>query len=256
MDTILYSGLEGLKSKSMAPAIFHRAGCNGALHLVHGLSWVVWLVIRRSVAGRWAGPVSAARSDANHFNTWQVCKGLSVVALLVLAFLLTSWPRDVLALCAAGVLLSSRRMASHDILGLVDWDFLVLFIGLFIVNHVVETSGLLTHWIADLQGAGIHLQSLPWLFGLTVFLSNLISNVPAVMLLLKEAPGAATGPALALASTFAGNLLILGSLANIIVIEQAARLGVRISWRKHASLGAPVTALTLALAAGWLWLVR
>ena len=217
---------------------------------------VVWLVIRCSVAGRWEGPIRAVQAPENHFNRWQVCKGLGVVTLLVLAFLFTSWPRDVLALCAAGILLSSRRMASHDILGLVDWDILILFIGLFIVNHVVETSGMLSRGIAFMEGAGIHLKSLPWLFGLTVLLSNLVSNVPAVMLLLKAVPGAATGPTLALASTFAGNLLLLGSIANIIVVEQASRLDVHISWRKHASIGVPVTALTLALAAGWLWVLR
>ncbi|MDR3553557.1 MAG: anion transporter [Syntrophobacteraceae bacterium] len=214
---------------------------------------VVWLLIRRRTAGRWAGPVSAASPNETHFHTWQVCKGLGVVGLLVLAFLLTSWPRDVLALCAAGILLSSRRMASHDVLGLVDWDILVLFIGLFIVNHVFQTSGMLAGAVAVLESAGVHFQTLPWLFGLTVLLSNLVSNVPAVMLLLKVAPGAATGPTLALASTFAGNLLLVGSIANIIVIEQAARLDVRISWRKHASVGVPATLLTLALTALWLW---
>jgi Na+/H+ antiporter NhaD/arsenite permease-like protein len=216
---------------------------------------VVWLVISLSVAGRWGAHLLPSPGDQNHGNSWQIAKGLSVVTLLVLAFVLTSWPRDVLALCAAGLLLSSRRMASHDILSLVDWDILVLFMGLFIVNHVVQTSGMLTCGISFLEHAGVHLHSLPWLFGLTVLLSNLVSNVPAVMLLLKAAPGAATGPVLALAGTFAGNLLIVGSIANIIVVEQAARRDVPISWRKHASIGLPVTALTLALAAGWLWLV-
>jgi len=52
----------------------------------------------------------------------------------------------------------------------------------------------------------------------------------------------------------AGNLLIVGSIANIIVVDQAARLGVRISWRTHALVGIPITTLTLAIAAGWLWL--
>lgn len=217
---------------------------------------VVWLVISLSVAGRWAGPVLEAKGEQNHFNLPQVLKGLGVVALLVLAFVLTSWPRDVLALCAAGLLLSSRRTASRDIFSLIDWDILVLFVGLFIVNHVFETSGMLARGLNILEGAGVHLHSVPWLFGLTVLLSNLVSNVPAVMLLLQAAPRATTGPALALSSTFAGNLLLLGSIANIIVIEQARRLGVHISWKKHASIGAPVTALTLALAAGWLWVVR
>lgn len=217
----------------------------------------VWLVIRCCVGGRWSGQTSAPQAPENNFDSWQVGKGLGVVGIMVLAFLLTSWPQDVLALCAAGILLSSRRMASRDILALVDWEILVLFIGLFIVNHALETSGILTHWIKVLEDIGVHLKSLPWLFGITVLLSNLVSNVPAVMLLLKMAPNtAAAGPTLALASTLAGNLLLFGSIANIIVVEQASRLNVHISWKKHASVGVPVTVLTLTLAAGWLWLLR
>jgi Na+/H+ antiporter NhaD/arsenite permease-like protein len=62
------------------------------------------------------------------------------------------------------------------------------------------------------------------------------------------------GPILALASTLAGNLLLVGSIANLIVADQAARLGVHIGWREHARVGIPVTLTTLAVAAGWLWL--
>ncbi|MGC9195079.1 MAG: anion transporter [Syntrophobacteraceae bacterium] len=224
-----------------------------ALPPVAGGLIAVWAVICRSVAGRWTGWGFSTQDVENGLNAWQVLKGLAVVTLLVLAFLFTSWPRDVLALCAAGILLTNRRIASRDILNLVDWDVLILFIGLFIVNHVMETSGMLPAAIKMLEAAGVHLRSLPWLFGLTVFLSNLVSNVPAVMLLLKVAPNPSTGPLLALAATFAGNLLLFGSIANIIVVEQASRRGVYISWKKHASIGVPVTLLTLALAAGWLW---
>jgi Na+/H+ antiporter NhaD/arsenite permease-like protein len=92
-----------------------------------------------------------------------------------------------------------------------------------------------------------------WLFAVTPVLSNLVSNVPGVMLLLPAASGPLAGPTLALASTFAGNLLIVGSIANIIVAEQAARQGVTLDWRTHARTGVPVTLATLAVAAGWLW---
>jgi Na+/H+ antiporter NhaD/arsenite permease-like protein len=94
-----------------------------------------------------------------------------------------------------------------------------------------------------------------WLFGVTVGLSNLVSNVPAVMLLLPDATHPLAGPVLGLASTLAGNLFIVGSIANIIVVDQAARLGVKISWRDHARVGVPVTLATLAIAAVWLWLL-
>jgi Na+/H+ antiporter NhaD/arsenite permease-like protein len=102
--------------------------------------------------------------------------------------------------------------------------------------------------------AGIQVSRPVWLFAVTVVLSNLVSNVPAVMLLLPAATHPLAGPILALASTFAGNLLIVGSIANIIVVEQAQRLNLRITWVQHAKVGIPVTVLTLALAAGWLWL--
>ena len=92
-----------------------------------------------------------------------------------------------------------------------------------------------------------------YLFGLTVVLSNLVSNVPAVMLLLPFATHPLAGPILALSATLAGNLLVVGSIANIIVIDQARRLHIDISWREHARIGIPVTVATLALAAAWLW---
>jgi Na+/H+ antiporter NhaD/arsenite permease-like protein len=94
-----------------------------------------------------------------------------------------------------------------------------------------------------------------WLFTWAVLLSNAVSNVPAVMLLLPAATHALAGPVLALASTLAGNLLIVGSIANIIVVESADRSGIRIDWRRHARTGIPVTVVTLAIAAAGLWLL-
>ncbi len=83
-------------------------------------------------------------------------------------------------------------------------------------------------------------------------LALLFGLMVAVMLLLPHAVHPLAGPVLALSSTLAGNLLIVGSIANIIVVEQAAALGLRTGWREHARVGVPVTLATLALAAGWL----
>jgi Na+/H+ antiporter NhaD/arsenite permease-like protein len=143
-------------------------------------------------------------------------------------------------------------MASRDILGLVDWHLLVLFIGLFVVNRAVADSGAPARALAALAAAGIDLAQPAWLYGASAVLSNLVSNVPAVMLLLPAAAHPLAGPALALASTLAGNLLVVGSIANLIVIDQAGRLGVAIDWRSHARVGVPVTVATLALGAAWL----
>jgi Na+/H+ antiporter NhaD/arsenite permease-like protein len=214
----------------------------------------VWWVIRLQVRGRWWQPTSIPEVAAPKFNAWQSTKGGLVIVGLVLLFLFSPWPREVLALAAAGILLLSRRMASRDILALIDWNLLVLFMGLFVVNHALEASGTLDHLLAGLETAGVVLSHPGWLFTVVVVLSNLVSNVPAVMLLLPAASHPLAGPILALASTLAGNLFIVGSIANIIVVDQAARLQVRITWKDHVRVGLPVTLLTLVLAAGWLWL--
>jgi Na+/H+ antiporter NhaD/arsenite permease-like protein len=214
----------------------------------------VWAIICCSFRDRWHLPTAGIKAAAPPYDRWQTAKGLFVLALLVAVFLGSGVPREVAALSAAGVLLMSRRMASRDILGLVDWQLLVLFIGLFVVNHGLAASGALQQLFGALRSSGADLSQPAWLFAVTVLLSNLVSNVPAVMLLLPVATHPLAGPVLALASTLAGNLFLVGSIANLIVVDQAARLGVRISWRDHARVGVPVTAATLAIAAAWLWL--
>jgi Na+/H+ antiporter NhaD/arsenite permease-like protein len=212
----------------------------------------VWGLVHLSVRGRWASATPVPAVEAPELDRWQTAKGLFILAALVLGFLFTPVPREVLALGAAALLLTSRRMASRDLIGLVDWHLLVLFVGLFVVNHAVAEAGLATQANAGLRAAGVDLGDLRWLFPATAVLSNLVSNVPAVMLLLPHASHPLAGPILALSSTLAGNLLIVGSLANIIVVDQAAALGVRIGWREHARVGVPVTLATLAVAAAWL----
>ena len=221
--------------------------------VVLGMVGAWWLLVR-SVRGAWTGTTPIPTLHAPEFNRWQTGKGLLVISAVTLAFLLTPWPRETIALAAAALLLTSRRMASRDFLGLVDWQLLILFSGLFIVNKAVADAGLLTPLIAGLSSAGFPLHEPLPLFVSTVLLSNLVSNVPAVMLLLPVATDPLAGPILALASTLAGNFFIVGSIANIIVVEQARNSGVNIGWREHARIGIPVTLLTLAISALWLWL--
>jgi Na+/H+ antiporter NhaD/arsenite permease-like protein len=216
---------------------------------------VVWGVICWQTRGRWRSEspgVTAAEAPA--FDRWQTGKGLTVLAAVVALFLAAPWPREIVALAAAGLLLCSRRMHSRRMLGLVDWQLLVLFAGLFVVNHAVRTSGMSAQFNTALAAAGAPVEHPAWLFGLSAALSNLVSNVPAVMLLLPYAHGPQAGAVLALSSTLAGTLLVVGSIANIIVLEQASRMGVKITWRQHAKVGVPVTLGTLAVAAAWLWL--
>jgi Na+/H+ antiporter NhaD/arsenite permease-like protein len=134
-------------------------------------------------------------------------------------------------------------------LGEVDWQLLVLFGGLFVVNRAFEDTGLAQRAIEALAAHGVDPRAPEWLFLLVAVLSNAVSNVPAVMLLLPAAQGPEAGLVLALGSTLAGNLLVAGSVANVIVVETAASLGVDVGWRRHARTGVPVTLVTLAIAA-------
>ena len=215
---------------------------------------VVWLVVSFSYRGRWIAVTPTPLVEAPPFDLWQTAKGVAVLLGLVAAFLFGPWPREAAALAGAGLLLCSRRMNTSRILGLVDWPLLVLFTGLFVVNYGLAQAGILTRMSSGLAALGVDLTRPSWLFAVCAVLSNLVSNVPAVMLLLPSATAPGAGAVLALSSTLAGNLIIVGSIANIIVVDQAARLGVRISWGRHAMVGVPVTLITLALAAVWLWL--
>ena len=114
------------------------AGPPAALGLV-----VVWVVICWRFAGRWEKTTPLAAVAVERLDAWQAGKGVVTISALMAAFLFTDWPRDVLAIGAAGVLLLSRRLASRDMLALVDWQLLVLFIALFIVNHALVDSGTL-----------------------------------------------------------------------------------------------------------------
>jgi Na+/H+ antiporter NhaD/arsenite permease-like protein len=222
---------------------------------------VLWALIAWRNRGLWSLAAEEAATDAvpAHLepaplvDRWQTAKGLSVAAVVFVVFLFAPVPREVIALTAAGVLMMSRRLHSRKMLGLVDWQLLVLFIGLFVVNHALQKTGLTNHFVGQMAALGVDMhQPLP-LFVSTFLLSNIVSNVPAVMLLLPVATHELAGPLLALASTLAGNLLIVGSIANIIVVDAAQRRGLTIDWKRHARTGIPVTLATMAISWIYLW---
>ncbi|MBA8737029.1 anion transporter [Chromobacterium violaceum] len=214
-----------------------------------------WALIVRQTAGRWlddGAAAAATHAEETPFDSWQTAKGLIIAAALLLAFLAAPWPREHMALIGAGILLMSRRLHSRKMLGLVDWELLVLFMSLFVVNHALQRTGITADAVAGLAALGVRLDQPGPLFAAAFLLSNIVSNVPAVMLLLPIAHHEMGGLMLALVSTLSGNLLIVGSIANIIVVDAAARRGIAIDWKRHARVGVPITLATLAVSAAYL----
>jgi Na+/H+ antiporter NhaD/arsenite permease-like protein len=186
------------------------------------------------------------------FDRWQTTKGVVAVVILVTLFF-SDIPREYSAISIAGVLLCSRKMKTRDIMGLVDWHLITLFCALFVIIHGMAGSGYLERIMAALAGMGMHLDRLPVLTGVSALLSNLFSNVPAAMLLIPflDPAGPFQWYTLAVSSTFAGNLFLLGSIAKLIVVEQASAFGIRISFLRHAAVGIPVTMVSLLILWGW-----
>ncbi|MBF0136692.1 MAG: anion transporter [Magnetococcales bacterium] len=181
-------------------------------------------------------------------------KNFAVSALLLLALLL-GMPVAMAALSAASLLLITRKTSPEAVFREIDWSLLVFFAALFVVTRAVETTGL-SRWIFQELNVGQHLD-VPSLTLIGALLSNLVSNVPAVLLLrpvveLLPTPETAW-LTLAMASTLAGNLTLLGSVANLIVAETAQKQNVTLSFRAYLVAGIPITLLTLAW--GILWLL-
>jgi Na+/H+ antiporter NhaD/arsenite permease-like protein len=181
-----------------------------------------------------------------------------VVLALALAGFLAGLPPAMVAATAAAVLLVTRTVEPRRVYDEVDWGLLVFFIGLFVIVGGAERAGLTALVLRPFDAWDLH--RLPIFVPATALLSNVVSNVPAVMLMRTLIPGfpdPETGwLALAMASTLAGNLTITGSVANIIVVERAAASGVHVGFREYFRVGAAVTASTLVLGSAWLWLVR
>jgi len=177
----------------------------------------------------------------------------ALVILFVLAGFLGGLPPALVAAVGAAIMLMTGRHEPRRVYDGVDWGLLVFFVGLFLIVGGAENVGLTARLLAvskqwDLQRSSTFALA-------TAVLSNIVSNVPAVMVLKSLVPGFANPQqgwlVLAMASTLAGNLTITGSVANIIVVERA-RPEVKITFREYSRAGVPVTLLTLAF--GWLWL--
>lgn len=187
-------------------------------------------------------------------DRWRCIKGIGILILLVVLFIASPFPRDLLALTGAGLLLCSHRLASREVLSQVNWQLLVLFIGLFVVVGGLVHSGVAEKLLPHLKQVGINLdQPLPLAWG-SAILSNLINNSATVMLLVKliDLSNPINAYALALSNAFAGNFLLIGSLANIITVQCAEECGCKISFREFARYGIPVGGLSMLILSAYL----
>lgn len=216
--------------------------------------WLVMIVVYRSEfapAELAAGEVTLPPQEYRPL----LRKAMLATGLMLVGFVAGA-PIPLAALTAAAVLLISRRRDPEKSFEGIDWGLLVFFAALFVVTGAIETTGL---------GANLFAWLRPWADGgpakltaVSLVLSNLVSNVPAVMLFRPVVPTLAEPETawltLAMATTLAGNLTLLGSVANLIVAEIARRRGIHLSFVEYLKAGLPIALLSLLL--GVLWLSR
>ncbi|MGE5172309.1 MAG: SLC13 family permease [Betaproteobacteria bacterium] len=210
---------------------------------------VIWFWYRKEMSVR-------AFASRPTMPKYDVRKPLLVKALLACAAVLIAfslgYPYSLVAAAGAVLLLLIGGVSTEKILEGVDWTLLLFFSGLFVVMHGVEVSGLAGAMIekAGDLGSLSPLGRIAGLSAVTVFLSNLVSNVPAVMLLKPLTQSLGSGHflwlALAMSSTLAGNLTLIGSVANLIVVQQARRR-VEIGFMEYFRAGALITIITVAI---------
>ncbi|HEX4079944.1 MAG TPA: anion transporter [Rhizomicrobium sp.] len=194
-----------------------------------------------------------ATAEPGPYHAPLMIKSLAVTLALVILFFAGASPAKA-AILAGALLLLTRIVKSTKIYAAIDWPLLLMFAGLFVVVAGFEKALLSPAIVADV--GRLQLARIPVLSAATAVLSNVVSNVPAVLLLrpfvLALHDRQTAWLTIAMASTLAGNLTVLGSVANLIVVQKAAAKGVAITFRDYFKVGAPLTLLTLIL--GTLWL--
>ena len=212
---------------------------------------VIWLVYRRRLPPALPEQALEERGAVHHAL---MIKTMAAVAVMLVAFL-AGVPIALVAIGGAAYCLLTRRVNPDKVYREIDWGLLVLFTGLFVVIGGLEASGLAGEILGWAGAVGLYRPSV--LTVVIAALSNLVSNVPAVLLFKTVIPTfgepARAWLLLAMASTLAGNLTILGSVANLIVVEQARGAGIQIGFLEYSKVGVPVTVATLLV--GWLLLI-
>jgi Na+/H+ antiporter NhaD/arsenite permease-like protein len=217
----------------------------GAMALVYA---VIAIAYRRDLAAPLARD---AEMPAIEFDRPLVLRALAVFAG-ALGGWLAGLSLPLVAITAGALMIAVSRRDPAAAFARVEWELLLFFAALFVVMRGVRDVELVRTLTA---GAAARLTGHPWsdaavVSGAMLVLSNLVSNVPAVMLWLPVVRGLPHAEfvwrVMAMSSTFAGNFTLLGSMASLIVAERARARGVRLTWMEFFRVGAPVTALSLA----------
>jgi Na+/H+ antiporter NhaD/arsenite permease-like protein len=216
------------------------------------VAWVVIIAVYRNDF-RSERLAVVALGDAVEIKLPRLRKSLFATAVMLVA-LFSGTPVPLAAALAAAVLLITRRTDPTRVFQEIDWSLLVFFCALFVVTGAITHSGMGEHLFRILQpyanGGPVPLT------GVAVILSNLVSNVPAVMLFRPIIPTLAAPTeawlTLAMATTLAGNLTLIGSVANLIVAELARSRGVHLSFTEYLKAGTPIAILTLIIGVAWM----
>jgi Na+/H+ antiporter NhaD/arsenite permease-like protein len=216
------------------------------------LTFALLALIYRS---EFTGRLETVEGPRLHYHGPLVAKSLAVLLGMVALFF-AGQPVAKVALLGGALLLFTRRVRPEKVYLEIDWPLLVMFGGLFVVVAAFEKVAFGSAVLADVKA--IPLDQVPVLALTTAVLSNIVSNVPAVLVLKPFVAGLADPQrawlVVAMASTLAGNFTLVGSVANLIVAERAKARGVTIGFWPYFAVGAPLTLLTLVL--GTLWLMR
>jgi Na+/H+ antiporter NhaD/arsenite permease-like protein len=201
----------------------------------------------------WTGRRLRGEPEPANPNWPIVVKSVAVSLAMIAAFFAGVPPAEA-AIVAGAVLLLTRRIKSEKVYAEIDWTLLLMFAGLFVVVAGLEKSVLSPKVIGAV--GHLHLERVPVLSGITAILSNIVSNVPAVLVLkpfiaqLQYQQQAWL--TIAMASTLAGNFTLVGSVANLIVVQRARAQNVEIGFWEYFKVGAPLTVLTIAIGVLWL----
>ncbi len=212
---------------------------------------LIALVYRREFFVRERLPVIASRPTRYH-RSLALKAVLVTLGMMVLFF--AGQPVAKVAIVGGALLLVTRRVKADKVYREIDWPLLLMFVGLFIVVTGLETTVLTPDLVA--RFGRLNLGSPPVLSTMTAGLSNLVSNVPAVLILKPFVAGLADPRRawliVAMASTLAGNLTLVGSVANLIVAQRARAQGVHIDFWTYFKVGAPLTLFTILFGSWWL----